>query len=624
MEESFYNPIGDLIAEIDGKGDRTEHTYYPDGQLKTTTYADGTSVAYTYDGDNFPSTMTDSIGVTSWKRDWRGSVTYTSDANGNELSYDHDLAGNVTALTYPDGFVSERTYDVASRPLTIEDRTGSISYDRDRLGRPTRVTHPNGMATAFTYDPEGKVTEIDHRSPHGSVAGGPKAGADGLGSSVRFEYGYTADDLVAERTISFKKNKGESASYSYDGVDRLLSSATQAKGQRGYEVDYRYDAAGNRTWMWSSDDPTTNSPTDAFEVDYSYDAADQLITERRAYKNQSTQVRRAYDRNGNLVSQVEQRLNKKGKAVGKPSSESFTYNFEDELIADGTSRWERDGMGRMLTWSDGKRMAEQVYDDLWLIAQQGDVNEVYIRDHDQALLSQSVEPNKTEVLLYDLLGTIHGVADKNGNTSQLARFSDFGVRIGQPPHRSVFGFVGEIQDPSGDRVHFYARAYDPATGRFFQQDRMEGDTTVPASLHNYVYAYSNPITYADFLGYWGCCGVDVSIPNPVDAVKSVAGKVADGVQAAGELAWEHRHEILDVAGMVPVIGEVADVANGLLYLAEGDYTNAALSLAAAVPVVGQAVTGLKTTDQSGQRGIRHHKVRHQIRRRNRGLVRRGR
>lgn len=592
VEESFYNPIGDLVAEVDGKGNRTEHTYFSDGQLKTTTYADGTAVSYTYDGDNFPSTMTDTIGHTTWKRDWRGNVTNTSDANGNELSYDYDLAGNVTALTYPDGFTSNRTYDLASRPATITDRTGEISYDRDRLGRPTRVTHPNGMATVFAYDPEGKVTEIDHRSPHGSAGRG---GADGLGSSVRFEYGYTVDDLVADRTIAFKKNKGESATYSYDGVDRLIGSETRAQGQRGYEVEYRYDAAGNRTWMSSTDDPTTNSPTDGFEVDYTYDAADQLIAERRAYKNRSTQVRRSYDGNGNLVSQVEQRLNKKGRPVGKPAAESFAYNLEDELVADGTSRWERDGMGRMLAWTNGRQTAEQVYDDLWLIAQQGDINEIYIRDHDQALLSQSVEPNKTEVLLYDLLGTIHGVADKNGNTPQLARFSDFGVRIGQPPHRSVFGFVGEVQDPSGDRVHFYARAYDPATGRFIQQDRMEGDATVPASLHNYTYAYSNPTTYADFLGYWGCCGVDVSIPNPVDAVKSVAGKVADGVQAAGELAWEYRHEILDVAGMVPVIGEVADVANGLLYLAEGDYTNAALSLAAAVPVVGQAVTGLKTT-----------------------------
>ena len=263
------------------------------------------------------------------------------------------------------------------------------------------------------------------------------------------------------------------------------------------------------------------------------------------------------------------------------------------MIADGSSTWERDGLGRALTWSTGKDSSAQIYDDLWLIAQSGSVNETYVRDHDKALLSQSVEPNKTEVLLHDLLGTIHGVADKNATTAQLASFSDFGVRIGQPPHRSVFGFVGEVQDTSGDRVHFYARSYDPATGRFFQQDRIDGDLTVPATQHNYLYAFANPTTFADFLGYWGCCGVDVSIPNPVDAVKSVAGKVADGVQATAEFAWEHRHELLDAAGMVPVIGEVADAANAVLYLAEGDYANAAISLAALVPVGGQAVTGAR-------------------------------
>ncbi len=133
----------------------------------------------------------------------------------------------------------------------------------------------------------------------------------------------------------------------------------------------------------------------------------------------------------------------------------------------------------------------------------------------------------------------------------------------------MFGFVGEVQD------------------------RIDGDLTVPATQHNYLYAFANPTTFSDFLGYWGCCGVDVDIPNPIDTVKSVAGKVADGVQATASFAWEHRHEILDAAGMVPVIGEVADAANAVLYLAEGDYANAAISLAALVPVGGQAVTGAR-------------------------------
>jgi hypothetical protein len=53
------------------------------------------------------------------------------------------------------------------------------------------------------------------------------------------------------------------------------------------------------------------------------------------------------------------------------------------------------------------------------------------------------------------------------------------------------------------------------------------------------------------------------------------------------------HAALDVAGMVPVIGEAADVANGIWYAAEGNYEDAALSMAAAVPGIGAAATAAK-------------------------------
>lgn len=53
------------------------------------------------------------------------------------------------------------------------------------------------------------------------------------------------------------------------------------------------------------------------------------------------------------------------------------------------------------------------------------------------------------------------------------------------------------------------------------------------------------------------------------------------------------HTALDVVGMIPVVGEVADGANALIYLAEGDAVNAALSAASMLPVGGQAATAAK-------------------------------
>ncbi len=65
------------------------------------------------------------------------------------------------------------------------------------------------------------------------------------------------------------------------------------------------------------------------------------------------------------------------------------------------------------------------------------------------------------------------------------------------------------------------------------------------------------------------------------------------------------HTVLDVAGLVPLVGELADGANALWYTADGDYTAAGLSAAAMIPVVGWVSTG-------GRLGVRGYKAVHTL------------
>ncbi|MFJ8063957.1 T7SS effector LXG polymorphic toxin [Psychrobacillus sp. NPDC096426] len=51
--------------------------------------------------------------------------------------------------------------------------------------------------------------------------------------------------------------------------------------------------------------------------------------------------------------------------------------------------------------------------------------------------------------------------------------------------------------------------------------------------------------------------------------------------------------VLDVAGLIPGVGEIADGLNGVIYSFRGDKTNAALSFGAMIPFVGWASTGGK-------------------------------
>lgn len=83
-------------------------------------------------------------------------------------------------------------------------------------------------------------------------------------------------------------------------------------------------------------------------------------------------------------------------------------------------------------------------------------------------------------------------------------------------------------------------------------------------------------------------------PEPEKKPKAVAKKEKEEEpEEEKESSLDTLHTLLDVAGMIPVIGEAADGINALIYLAEGDYKNAAISGAAMIPIVGNAVTTAK-------------------------------
>jgi len=83
------------------------------------------------------------------------------------------------------------------------------------------------------------------------------------------------------------------------------------------------------------------------------------------------------------------------------------------------------------------------------------------------------------------------------------------------------------------------------------------------------------------------------LEQAANAAKDTATDVGDWAKRNKGIISEVGHTALDVAGMVPVVGAVADGVNAGWYLAEGDYTNAALSAAGMVPGVGDAATAAK-------------------------------
>ena len=86
-----------------------------------------------------------------------------------------------------------------------------------------------------------------------------------------------------------------------------------------------------------------------------------------------------------------------------------------------------------------------------------------------------------------------------------------------------------------------------------------------------------------------------TVKKAASNVSSAAKKTANAVKEATKdvKAIDVVQTALDVAGLIPGFGEIADGVNAAIYLARGDYANAALSAASCIPFAGMASTGAK-------------------------------
>ena len=159
------------------------------------------------------------------------------------------------------------------------------------------------------------------------------------------------------------------------------------------------------------------------------------------------------------------------------------------------------------------------------------------------------------------------------------------------------------------------RSFDPQIGRFHQIDPI---SEMMENWTPYAYANNNPILFNDPLGLMSDSTGRSDNPDPAPnpnpnppitppCPDCPTGKMAETEELATAVVTAKKQESggfwggvldgvqlgLDVVGLIPGFGEVADGVNALIYLGRGDNVNAALSVAAMVPVAGWVATGGK-------------------------------
>ncbi|MBM3852188.1 MAG: hypothetical protein FJ399_03435, partial [Verrucomicrobia bacterium] len=240
-----YSPAGRLARRTWARGVVTTYTYDAAGDLRTTTYSDGTpSVTLDYDR--------------------AGRLKNASDGSGVR-SFSYNAAGQLAAETYTAGLLGgaalARTGDSLQRLSGLAVSLGSplltASYGYDAASRLQSVAS-GPHAAAYAYLPNSNLVETLTRATNGTVRlrttntydamnrlAATTSGPPGAAPAVSYHYTYNAANQRSRTTREF----GSSWNYSYDslgqvtGGRKLLADGTPALG---LDFAWGFDDIGNR------------------------------------------------------------------------------------------------------------------------------------------------------------------------------------------------------------------------------------------------------------------------------------------------------------------------------------------------------------------------------------------
>ena len=170
---------------------------------------------------------------------------------------------------------------------------------------------------------------------------------------------------------------------------------------------------------------------------------------------------------------------------------------------------------------------------------------------------------------FNHLGSTIAITDKDGKITNRYEYGVYGNLTAKNSDNKEFLYNGEYGVITDENNLYYMRSryYNPVIKRFINRDIVAGEMTNSKSLNRFAYVQGNPVSYTDPFGL-SPSGNSHSFKNLI-------------------------HSVLDVLGMIPGIGEIFDLANAAMYLVEGNYKMAGLSLLGALPLIGNMVGGIR-------------------------------
>ncbi len=455
-KESFtYSDKGDVTVSSNRRGQQISYTYDSRGLLTKKAFADGTSAAFEYDVRGNLTKATDADSSVTYGYDVADRLTNVSYGGTRSLSFSYDAGGRRSQMVDQDGFATNYSYDSVGRlkQLTDKDAKSIVSYSYNTLGQLSREDNGNGTYTTYSYDDAGQALSIVNYKPD---------------NSINSRYDYTYNQLGQRTSLTTLEGK---TSYGYDLTGQLTSVALAS----GRNIEYKYDAAGNRITVKDSG-ATTN---------YSTNNLNQYTTVGgNAY---------TYDKDGNLTS----------KTIGGKTS-SFSYDIENRLIgvtnADGTWQYQYDALGNRIGSTFNGQKTDYLLDPTGL----GDVVGEYTGSqatrysHGLGLASRN-DGTTTSFFDTDAIGSVVGLSGTGGNYLNSYSYLPFGESLTKTETvANSFEYVGQfgVMNEANGLDFMRARFYTSGEGRFLNPDPIG----ITGGINLYGYVENNPLNNIDPLG----------------------------------------------------------------------------------------------------------------------------
>lgn len=485
-ETYTYYANGNLKTKLDRNGKLSTYTYDIHGRKISETIGSIT-ISYTYDNNGNQLTITDSTGTTTRTYDELNSVTSKTVPNVGTARYEYDIISGIEGLeegcraessTDPKGNVTIKIYDKAGRLYKVIVNGNTTTYKYYDNGNLHSVTYPNGYSEEYEYYKNNQLKKLTNKK------------ADGTAIET-FTYYYDGANNITSKVDS----KG-TTNYTYDEVNRLLTVLEPS----GKLTSYTYTAAGNR------DTETIKEDANITVKRYTYDSLNRLqsvITEVNGVVVEV--VTYTFDNNGNQLTSTEVVY-----IDGQAQEAKITTNIYDDLNQliqtitpdRGTIKHIYNGEGIRVAKEVNGKITRYLYEgDKVVLELDGEGKEKARNIYGISLLVR-IADGKIAYYFYNGHGDTSKLIGEDGSILNSYYYDAFGNNIEvNETIENPYRYVGYQYDSETETYYIMCRMYDPAIGRFLQEDTYRGDINDPLSLNLYTYCFNSPIVYWDPSGH---------------------------------------------------------------------------------------------------------------------------